>query len=502
MKQILVILFSVLMLNSLAQIDIKPKILTIEMPHKLTEGREPEIFCFQNNTFAIVDINGGLLNIKHYSAEFSLLNEESIEIEEWNINEPHWDKNNRIYFFGRNLVTGCVFYYDAIDQKLIQKNLDWAQEASLNMTGFVPYDNGWIACSQVFGISNFKEVNRKKTLKGINIFDLENNKVNVFPIVLDGEDNGRINCFAINYMKQSNMIAAAVTLNESGIGNFSVHLLIYDMKGSLIAHHPVELKSGLLPKSTNLIEIGKMEFVMMGIAVNPKNDDASLYKLQYNENSIGEFEYEDANSIFTEECAGETHTTDFRAKSVWENSRALADYSIHPPIYTNDGFYYLVERSFPIKIYVLDVKTNSRSIRQFGYNTDFSYLLKFDQNANFVWSNCLEITLENTPTHLYDLVAIDAAPSRDIKLAYIGVSELKSKTFDANGNVVKPANSTTLFEMQTSGNNLPIPKTGSEFDFYRTSYIEKSRVYHLQGNYFLGCHILKNSLEIKKFEFE
>jgi hypothetical protein len=56
--------------------------------------------------------------------------------------------------------------------------------------------------------------------------------------------------------------------------------------------------------------------------------------------------------------------------------------------------------------------------------------------------------------------------------------------------------------MQTSGNNLPIPKTGSEFDFYRTSYIEKSRVYHLQGNYFLGCHILKNSLEIKKFEFE
>jgi hypothetical protein len=87
-------------------------------------------------------------------------------------------------------------------------------------------------------------------------------------------------------------------------------------------------------------------------------------------------------------------------------------------------------------------------------------------------------------------------------LAYIGVSELKSKTFDANGNVVKPANSTALFEMQTSGNNLPIPKTGSEFDFYRTSYIEKSRVYHLQGNSFLGCHILKNSLEIKKFEFE
>jgi hypothetical protein len=496
MKVIFSILFCFLFLNAFGQKDVDPSIFTIEIPHKLTRGNEPLIICFKNNSFIVIDHDGGNMNLQHYSASFSLLHQESVDVSDFKIKATTWDEKNRVYFFGRNEVAGITYYYDAVEQKLIQETLEWDPNGASGMAYFTPYGKGWIACSQVFGAGGFTEVNRKKHIKGINIFDLENKKVNIVPIELESVEKGRINCFALNYMKTSNVIVAAASANEPGIGNFSIHLLIYDTEGSLLADHSITLEDGITPKTVNFIETGNMQFTMMGIGINRKTRDESIYKLSFTEEASGEFETEDANTIFDLACEGELGKNDIREISITNDSPVNANYSVHPLINVTDGFYFIVEKSFPIVVKYTDPKTREQSNKKIGFNTQAAYVLKFDKEVNLVWNNCLEIILDHTPIDLYDLVSVASDESSSVKMAYIGgVADLITKKFDINGEVVQSASSTEFFKAKFSG-----MYTITGYD--TMDYKEKSKLYHLNGNIFLGCHFLKNSLEFKKYEFE
>jgi hypothetical protein len=235
---------------------------------------------------------------------------------------------------------------------------------------------------------------------------------------------------------------------------------------------------------------------MMGIGINRKTRDESIYKLSFTEEASGEFETEDANTIFDLACEGELGKNDLRQRSIANDSPINAIYSVHPLIHVTDGFYFLVEKSYPIVVKYTDPKTSQQSNKKVGYNTQAAYVLKFDKDVNLVWNNCMEIILDHTPIDLYDFVSVASDESSSVKMAYIGgVADLITKKLDANGEVVQSASSTEFFQAQFSG-----MYTITGYD--TMDYKEKSKLYHLNGNTFLGCHFLKKSIEFKKYEFE
>ena len=154
-----------------------------------------------------------------------------------------------------------------------------------------------------------------------------------------------------------------------------------------------------------------------------------------------------------------------------------------------DGFYLIVEKAIPNIVLVVDPTTRTTSHKTKGYNYDFVYVLKYDLDANLQWQNCLEMSFDYKPKYFIDLVCVATDPLPNVKLGYIGVSFVTSKAFDASGEVVKSASSVDLFNANYRGS-------------YTEDYQEQSRLIYLSGNTFLGCHYLRKSIELKKYEFE
>jgi hypothetical protein len=88
-----------------------------------------------------------------------------------------------------------------------------------------------------------------------------------------------------------------------------------------------------------------------------------------------------------------------------------------------------------------------------------------------------------------DLVCVATDPLPNVKLGYLGIAPLTTKAFDASGEVIKSASSVDLFTKKYLFDNLEHNQ-------------ENSRLYYLNGNTFLGCHMVKGKIELKKYEFE
>ena len=495
MKVIFSILFCFLFLNAFGQKDVDPNILTIETP-LLSEGYEAQVISFKNNSFAVFHLDGGegfnnlVLHIYHYSVDFQLLNDVKFAttgFKQSEVRGPFWDQNNRIYFFGQNDIGGKKYYYDAVEQKFNEEDLEWDPNSSFKLTYFSPYDKGWIACSQVFNPMAYMGLKRSKKVEGINIFDVVNNKVTIVPISVDGIEPQNIYCGALAYMKKSNVIVAQVSVKEDGKKNYSQHILIYDTNGELLADHQYELEEGVGQFSIEIIEKSNMEFYMMGMSMTTRRDEFSMNKIHFTDKIIGELVFDDATAIFDRSCTAEiTHNG-----NPWMNSDdpALSKYSMHDPLYVKDGFYLIVEKAIPNEVLVVDPTTRTSSYKTKGYNYDFVYVLKYDLDANLQWQNCLEMSFDYTPKYFVDLVCVATDPLPNVKLGYIGVSFVTSKAFDASGEVVKSASSVDLFNAKYRGT-------------YTEDFQEQSRLIYLNGNTFLGCHYLRKSIELKKYEFE
>ena len=494
MKIFFSIFFCFLFLNAFGQKDVDPTILTIETPI-LSEGSEAQVFSFKNNSFAVFHFEGEGLNklylhIFHYSGDFKLLNEVKFATTGFKLSEvrgPFWDQNNRIYFFGQNDSGGKKYYYDAVEQKFDEENLEWDANSSFELTYFSPYDKGWIACSQVFNPLVSIGLKRSKKVEGINIIDVVDNKVSIIPISVDGSEPKNTYCSALAYMKKSNVIVAQVSVKEDGKRNYSQHILIYDTNGNLLADHQYELEEGVGQFSTEIIEKSNMEFYMMGMSMTTRRDEFSMYKIHFTDKLIGELELDDATAIFDRSCTAEI-TNKGNAYMDTEDP-ALSKYSIHDPLYVKDGFYLIVEKAIPNIVLVVDPTTRTTSHKTKGYNYDFVYVLKYDLDANLQWQNCLEMSFDYKPKYFIDLVCVATDPLPNVKLGYIGVSFVTSKAFDASGEVVKSASSVDLFNANYRGS-------------YTEDYQEQSRLIYLSGNTFLGCHYLRKSIELKKYEFE
>lgn len=354
------------------------------------------------------------------------------------------------------------------------------------MTYFSPYDKGWIACSQVYNPTPFGP-KRSKKVEGINIIDVVDNKVTIVPISVDGIEPQNIYCGALAYMKKSNVIVAQVSVKEDGKKNYSQHILIYDTNGELLADHQYELEEGIGQFSIEIIEKSNMEFYMMAMSMTRTRDEFSMNKIHFTDKIIGELVFDDATAIFDRSCTAEiTHNGNAYMNT---EDPAQSKYSIHDPLYVKDGFYLIVEKAIPNEVLVIDPKTQALSHQTKGYNYDFVYVLKYDLDANLQWQNCLEMSFDYTPKYVIDLVCVATDPLPNVKLGYIGVSFVTSKAFDASGEVVKSASSVDLFNAKYRGT-------------YTEDFQEQSRLIYLNGNTFLGCHYLRKSIELKKYEFE
>jgi hypothetical protein len=288
-------------------------------------------------------------------------------------------------------------------------------------------------------------------------------------------------------MKKSNVIVAQVSVKGEGRNNFSQHILIYDTNGELLADHTYELKEGVGQISTEIIEKGNMEFYMIGMSMTTKKDEFSMYKVHFTDKIIGELKLDDATAIFDRSCTGEI--TNKGNAYMNTDDPAQSKYSIHDPLYVNDGFYLIIEKVIPNLVLVVDPNTRTSSYKTKGYNYDFVYVLKYDLDANLQWKNCLEMSFDYTPKYFVDLVSVATDPLPNLKLGYIGVSFVTTKAFDASGEVVKSASSVDLFNAKYLG-------------FYSDNFQEQSRLIYHNGNTFLGCHYLRKSVEIKKYEFD
>jgi hypothetical protein len=489
MKVIFSIFFCFLFLNAFGQKNVDPDILTIENP---IGGVGPYITTFKNKSFTVVYLvmfaapSKRGIHLKHYSDNFELLNDETIYTSNFELLAPLWDNNNGMSIVGKNDNTGKKYFYDAVEKKFIEEDLEWDANSSFELTYFSPYDKGWIACSQVYNPTPFGP-KRSKKVEGINIIDVVDNKVSIIPISVDGSEPKNTYCSALAYMKKSNVIVAQVFVKEDDEKNYSQHILIYDTNGNLLADHQYELEEGVGTFSTEIIEKSNMEFYMMGMSMTTRRDEFSMYKIHFTDKIIGELVLDDATAIFDRSCTGEI-TNKGNAYMNTEDP-VLSKYSIHDPIYVIDGFYLIVEKVIPNEVLVKDPNTGTMKNQTKGYNYDFAYVLKYDLDANLQWKNCLEMSFDYTPKYFVDLVCVATDPLPNIKLGYIGVSFVTSKAFDATGEVVKSASSVDLFNANYLGT-------------YTDDYQEQSRLFCLNGNTFLGCHLLRKRIELKKFELE
>jgi hypothetical protein len=133
---------------------------------------------------------------------------------------------------------------------------------------------------------------------------------------------------------------------------------------------------------------------------------------------------------------------------------------------------------------VYDPKTGHQSQRLSGFDIDAAFILKFDQNMNLVWNNCFDISQDYTPRYLSKHLAYTIDDREKVQLCYIGIGELVYKSFDAKGEAELPVVKSKFFKKQ--------------YLFDLDMFQEKSRVFHLTNNVFLGYHILRSRIEIKK----
>lgn len=490
MKVIFSIFFCFLFLNAFGQKDVDPNLLTIETP---MGGVGPFITTFKNKSFTVVYLvmfgapSKRGIHLKHYSNNFELLNDETIYTSNFELLTPLWDNNNGLSIVGKNDNTGKKYFYDAVEKKFIEEELEWDPNGSVIMNYFSPYDNGWIACSQFYNPTFFMGPKHSKKVEGINIIDVVNNKVSIIPISVDGSEPNNTYCSALAYMKKSNVIVAQVFVKEDDEKNYSQHILIYDTNGNLLANHQYELEEGVGTFSTEIIEKSNMEFYMMGMSMTTRQDEFSMYKIHFTDKIIGELVLDDATALFDRSCSGEI-TNKGNAYMNTEDP-VLSKYSIHDPLYVKDGFYLIVEKVIPNEVLVKDPNTGTMKHQTRGYNYDFAYVLKYDLDANLQWKNCLEMSFDYTPKSFVDLVSVATDPLPNVKLGYIGVSFVTSKAFDASGEVIKSASSVDLFNANYLGT-------------YTEDFQEQSRLFYLSGNTFLGCHLLRKRIELKKYEFE
>jgi hypothetical protein len=427
------------------------------------------------------------IHLLHYSDDFELLNDQKIYTSNFDLLTPLWDNNNGLCVFGRNDDGGKKYFYDAVEKKFIEEDLEWDTNGAILMNNYSPYDKGWIACSQVFNPMVYMGLKRSKKVEGINIFDVVNNKVTIIPINVDGYEPQKTYCGALTYMKKSNVIVAQVFAKEEDENHFSQHILIYDTNGDLLADHQYELEEGVVILTTEIIEKSNMEFYMMGMSETRFNNEFSMYKIHFTDKTIGELEMDDATAIFDQSCKGETTAKGNRNSN--SDDPALSKYSMHDPLYVKDGFYLIVEKAMPIEVMYSDPKTGVTSLKTRGYNYDFAYVLKYDLDANLQWKNCLEFTLDHSPWSFLDLVCVATDPLPNVKLGYLGIASLTTKAFDASGEVVKSVSSVDLFTKKYL------------LDSFEHKQ-ENSRLYYLKGNTFLGCHMMQGEIELKKYEFE
>ena len=74
---------------------------------------------------------------------------------------------------------------------------------------------------------------KRGEIKGINFFDFENKTLTTLPVDIDGQDQKDVTCMSLTYMKQSNVIIAAISIRQ-GMLTGDEHILITTHKASFL----------------------------------------------------------------------------------------------------------------------------------------------------------------------------------------------------------------------------------------------------------------------------
>lgn len=487
MKSILLLSFLFISTLSFGQETVDTSIFEIDIPYMITDGHEPQLFIFKNNSFAVVFEDGTLtgknsLVLQHYTNDFTLLKEEKIDISGLELYGGFSDENNRIYFFGQNKLLTKSYFYDAETKAFSENAFDWDPNTSTEQDFFTQTDKGWVACSQLW--KPFMLGNKKgKKIKGINFFDFENKTLTTLPINIDGQDDNNVTCMSLTYMKQSNVVVAAISIRQ-GMMTGDEHILIYDTQGKLLKDHFLYLDPNMLQLSYRFLEKSPNEFFLIGICAYRDNNQLSIFKVPFTVDRISDMEFEDAVDVLDNTCYGETWKNNFNKAPKRDVSSLHTQFTFHDAIAIKDGYYMILENSYPMYTSVYDPKTGHQSQRLSGFDIDAAFILKFDQNMNLVWNNCFDISQDYTPRYLSKHLAYTIDDKEKVQLCYIGIGELVYKSFDAKGEAELPVVKSKFFKKQ--------------YPFDLDMFQEKSRVYHLTNNVFLGYHILRSRIEIKK----
>ena len=487
MKALFILSFLFVYSFSFGQNAVDASLFEIDIPYMINDGREPQLFIFKNNSFAVVFEDGTLtgknsLVLQHYTNEFTLLKEEKIDISGLEMNGGFSDEHNRVYFFGQNKLLTKSYYYDAETKEFSENSFDWDPNTSTELNLFTQTDKGWVACSQLWNPFMFGNKKGKK-IKGINFFDFENKTLTTLPIDIDGQDQKDVTCMSLNYMKQSNVIIAAISIRQ-GMMTGDEHILIYDTQGKLLKDHFLYLDPNMLQLSYRFIEKGPNEFFLIGICTYRDNNQLSIFKVPFTVERISDMEFEDAVDVLDNTCYGETWKNNFNKAPKKEVPAISTQFTFHDAIAIKDGFYMILEKMYPMYSSVMDPKTGRVSQRLSGYDSDAAFVIKFDQNVNLVWNNCFDISQDYTPRYLSKHLAYTIDDKEKVQMCYIGIGELAYKSLDANGEAGLPVVKSKFFKKQYL----------LDFEMFQ----EKSRVYHLTNNVFLGYHVLRSRIEIKK----
>ena len=487
MKAIYILYFLFVFSSAFGQQAVDTSIFEIDIPYKISDGREPRLIAFKNNSFAVTFADGefprkNTLIIQHYSNDFNLLKESKIDITGYEINGGYSDENNRIYFFCQNKLLTKTIYYDAETKEFTEDQFDWDPNSSTDLDFFTQTNRGWVACSQLWKPVMFGNKKGGK-IKGINFFDFENKTLTTLPVDIDGQDQKDVTCMSLTYMKQSNVIIAAISIRQ-GMLTGDEHILIYDTQGKLLKDHFLYLDPNMLQLSYHFVEKGPNEFFLIGICTYRDSEQLSIFNVPFSVDRISDMEFEIADDVLDNTCYGEAWENNFNKAAKREYPALETQFTFHDAIPTKDGFYLILEKTYPIYTWVTDPKTGRQTRKRVGYNSDATFVLKFDQNADLVWNNCFDMSLDYTPKYLSKHAAYTVDNNEKVQLCYIGIGDLVYKSFDAKGEAALPVLESKFFKKQ--------------YLFDTQTYQEKSRVYHLNDNIFIGCHVLKSSIELKK----
>ena len=135
----------------------------------------------------------------------------------------------------------------------------------------------------------------------------------------------------------------------------------------------------MLQLSYHFVEKGPNEFFLIGICTYRDSEQLSIFNVPFSVDRISDMEFEIADDVLDNTCYGVSWENNFNKAAKREYPALETQFTFHDAIPTKDGFYLILEKTYPIYTWVTDPKTGRQTPKRVGYNSDATFVLKFDQ---------------------------------------------------------------------------------------------------------------------------